>query len=153
MLAALLVLAVPTFAVNSTGAFQLDGDAATGTQPYGAPAPDDWDRICRLAAPSTCTNPSPAASTTATSGSWTADGALNASIFVGGGSKDPLDLNQWAWKDNSGGLPDKDNLLHAFAARYSKPANPSTCPSPTPTCEVLVFGSRSEEHTSELQSH
>ena len=79
------------------------------------------------------------------------DGALSSSIFVGGGSKDPLDLNQWAWKDNSGGLPDKDNLLHAFAARYSKPANPSTCPSPTPTCEVLVFGSDRYDNSGDAQ--
>jgi hypothetical protein len=50
----------------------------------------------------------------------------SATIFTGGGSKDPQDINQWAWKNDPdagdvlhGGLPDKDNLLHAYAARYS----------------------------------
>ena len=63
----------------------------------------------------------------------------SASIFTGGGSKDPQDLNQWAWKD-AGGLPDKDNLRHAFAARYS--LTPSVnCPAGTfTTCDVLFFG-------------
>ena len=51
--------------------------------------------------------------------SWTDDGALNATIFTGGGSKDPEDITDWAWKSDTGGLPDKDNLLHSFAARYS----------------------------------
>ena len=57
--------------------------------------------------------------------SWTAETARAATIFTGGGSKDPQDIDQWAWKNDPdagdelhGGLPDKDNLLHAFATRY-----------------------------------
>src|SRR5260370_17393074 len=47
---ALLVLGVvvlgpaPAFAVNATGAFELDGNAVTDHA--GAGAPDDWDRVC-----------------------------------------------------------------------------------------------------------
>jgi len=37
-------------------------------------------------------------------------------IFTGGGSKDQLDMNQWAWK--AGSVPDKDNLVESFAAVY-----------------------------------
>src|SRR5436190_20793164 len=36
-------------AVHDTGVFQLDGDAATGTQTVTAgipPATDDWDKVC-----------------------------------------------------------------------------------------------------------
>jgi hypothetical protein len=42
----------------------------------------------------------------------------NSSIFTGGGSKDQEDIPKWAWKDGAGGLPDKDNLEHSFAASY-----------------------------------
>src|SRR5260370_14417213 len=47
---ALLVLGVvvlgpaPAFAVNATGAFELDGNAVTDHA--GAASPDDWDRGC-----------------------------------------------------------------------------------------------------------
>jgi hypothetical protein len=40
----------------------------------------------------------------------------NATIFTTGGSKD--DLNTTSWKHKSGSSPDKDELAHAFAARY-----------------------------------
>jgi hypothetical protein len=43
----------------------------------------------------------------------------NTTIFTGGGSKDPLDISSWNWKDESGGLPDKDNITNAYAAAYS----------------------------------
>jgi Bacterial Ig-like domain (group 3) len=54
----------------------------------------------------------------------------SATIFTGGGSKDPENIPNWAWKDGAGGLPDKDNLRHAFAARYD-----------TAEGDVLYFGS------------
>src|SRR5262245_2629408 len=40
----------------------------------------------------------------------------NATIFTGGGSKDGLDIPNWQGKDGS--VPDKDNIVTAFAARY-----------------------------------
>src|SRR5262249_30422604 len=64
------------------------------------------------------------------------------------------DISQWAWKDGAGGLPDKDNLLHSFAARYSLPPTASTgsCPSGgAPTCDVLFFGSDRLDNSGDAQ--
>lgn len=47
------------------------------------------------------------------------DGSGNKTIFTGGGSKDVNDISQWAWKDQLGGLPDKDNITNAYAAAYA----------------------------------
>lgn len=50
--------------------------------------------------------------------SWAQELDPGASIFTGGGSKDLYDIEAaWKWK-NGGGLPDKDDLRHAFSARY-----------------------------------
>ena len=132
-------------AVHDVGVFQLDGDAqeATGDTTQS----DDWDVICK-ANSATCTfqagldagvgNPS----ADLKKSSHVSDGNFNSSIFTGGGSKDPQNIGQWAWKDDAGGLPDKDNLLHAFAARYQ--VAPSTaCPvaGGASSCTVLYFGS------------
>jgi hypothetical protein len=109
---------VAAFAVHDEGVFQLDGNATTDASPP-APFPgDDWDRVCFqvLHDAAACSTNSPTSGATAVA--WDAEADRSASIFTGGGSKDPNDINQWAWK-NGGGLPDKDNLLHAFAARYA----------------------------------
>jgi hypothetical protein len=126
-------------AVHDVG-FELEGNAITDDA-----ALDDWDEVCHEV---TITNDPPAdptdptdeglipdecesASDTngATAVSWTADGAGSNTIFTGGGSKDPQDITNWAWK-NAGGLPQKDNLLHSFAARYTVSGS-----------EYLFFGS------------
>jgi hypothetical protein len=73
------------------------------------------------------------------SGPDAGDESLAATIFHGS-SKDIGDISTWRWKDDAGGLPDKDNLLHAYSARYTKPASAS-CPSTTSTCSVIYFGS------------
>src|SRR5437762_4974504 len=40
-------------------------------------------------------------------------------ILTGGGTKDPLDLPSWAWKQTSStSVQDKDDLEHVFAAAY-----------------------------------
>src|SRR5215475_12047603 len=102
----------PAAAVHDLGVFELDGDATNG------PAPgDDWDNVCHQVLGGDCSTSNN--TTGATAVDWVAEPNPNASIFTGGGSKDPQDINQWAWKDGAGGLPDKDNLLHSFAARYS----------------------------------
>jgi hypothetical protein len=143
-------------AVHDTGTFQLDGDASSATQPGSPPIPaatDDWDKVCHQYA-----NPLPTGgcgttsnTSNSTSGSWASDG-VDASIFTGGGSKDPQDISSWNWKDGS--VPDKDNLIHAFAARYSLADDPvdvpggtgnlgngTACPAGTfATCEVIYFG-------------
>jgi hypothetical protein len=144
----------PANAVHDTGAFELDGNAVND-----AVAGEDWDNVCRQVTitndtaaviPNQCAS---ASNSTATAVSWTDDGSLNASIFTGGGSKDPQDISSWAWKDGAGGLPDKDNLLHSFAARYSLAKNATTCPAPTasPTCEVLYFGSDRYDNSGDAQ--
>ncbi len=145
-----VVFSAPTYAVHDTGVFQLDGDASSGTQPLSPPAPaatDDWDKVCHQygANPGICGTSSNTSGSTA--GLWTCDTSLtasqsctiNATIFTGGGSKDPQLISSWNWKDGAGGLPAKDNLLHAFAVRYSlTPA--TTCPSSGTSCEVIYFG-------------
>jgi len=150
-----LTLLVPyaAQAVHDTGIFQLDGDAQTSTNTAGTPAAsDDWDKVCNQVTGGGLAGCGTTAVTTgATAVSWTAEPNSNSSIFTGGGSKDPIDINQWAWKDDAGGLPDKDNLEHGFAARYSAP--PSTnCPSGTnPTCELIFFGSDRFDNSGDAQ--
>jgi hypothetical protein len=150
-----LTLLVPyaAQAVHDTGIFQLDGDAQTSTNTAGTPAAsDDWDKVCNQATGGGLAGCGTTAVTSgATAVSWTAEPNVNSSIFTGGGSKDPNDINQWAWKDDAGGLPDKDNLEHGFAVRYSEP--PSTnCPAGTnPTCELIYFGSDRFDNSGDAQ--
>ena len=118
----LALVAGPSAAVAAlnAGVLELEGnatdDAAAGT---------DWSVVHagQRATPETC----PAG---ASACAWENDGAPNATIFTGGGSKDPQDVTSWRWKDQSGGLPDKDNLLHSFAARFTENGD-----------ELLYFGS------------
>jgi len=169
VLPVLLVMAFALFwivgaqAVHDTGRFQLDGDAVSAT--LGTPpATDDWDKVCYqvvqksvadggeglTAAQAAARCGIATATTGATSTAWTAEPDPSASIFTGGGSKDPIDLNQWAWKD-AGGLPDKDNLVHGFAARYSLTPS-ATCPAGTfSTCELLFFGSDRFDNSGDAQ--
>lgn len=94
----------PTGTDPITGVIELDGnitDAAPG------PTPDDWDTL-------NCAGGNALIKT-----GVIADG-LNASIFTGaepgGNSKDPDLLSGWRHKD--GNVPDKDELLNAYAAKY-----------------------------------
>jgi hypothetical protein len=125
LVAAFAVIAVyaalPAFAVHDIDVFELDGNATNAPLVAG----DDWDNVyCQVTnLPAGCSDTS--ASGGATSVSWTNDGGRSATIFTGGGSKDDLNINPppgpgtgWGWK-NGGGLPDKDNLLDSFAARYT----------------------------------
>ena len=138
--AALMVLAVyaavPALAVHDTGVFELDKNAVQDTPPA-----EDWQNVCDEAnPPSTCLNNS-----TASAHTFETDVA-GQSIFTGaqsgGSSKDPQLISGWRWK--SGSVPDKDEILHGYAARYSKAPDttpPTLCPAGTnPTCELLYFG-------------
>src|SRR5919198_952179 len=149
--AAMLLIPSSGLAVHDTGAFELDGNAVTTVS-------HDWDQVCYQA-----THDARCGTTTeagATAVAWTGDVLIggtdpfavddNATIFTGGGSKDPQDIPDWAWKDGAGGLPDKDNLSHSFAARYTLPAT-LTCQSPTPTCDVLYFGSDRFDNSGDAQ--
>jgi hypothetical protein len=118
---------VAAFAVHDEGAFELDGNAISANAPAPIGPADDWDRVCHQVLGSDCSTTSNTTGSTARA--WIAEPDRSATIFTGGGSKDPNDVDQWAWK-NGGGLPDKDNLLHAFAARYTAGGQ-----------ELLYFGS------------
>src|SRR5437870_4875871 len=109
-------LVQPAQAVHDVGVFELDAD-----QPGAAPAatdnpttglPDDWDRVCKSATASSgtplCTS-ADAANTPGTNLSFTSDGSLNATIYTGGGSKDPQDIPNWDSKTDTGGLPAKED--------------------------------------------
>jgi hypothetical protein len=84
-------------AVHDDGVFELDGNAVDDG------AGDDWENIFD--------NTDTADATTEIQ----FDGR-GPTIFTGGGSKD--DLNTTGWKHKSGSVPDKDELLDAYAARY-----------------------------------
>src|SRR5262245_32511225 len=115
--------------------FELDAslDPGTGASPKaaitdnsGAGLPDDWDRVChKFTSGAQC---AAAADDHAIARSFDSETAADGTadqrtIFTTGGSKDQQPLNKWQWKDNVGGLPDKDNLLHAMAARYTSGTN------------------------------
>jgi hypothetical protein len=127
------VFATAAVAVHDTGAFELDGNAVNGIAPG-----DDWDNVCHQKLGSDCSTTNN--TTGASAIEWVSEPNLNATIFTGGGSKDPQDINQWAWKDGAGGLPDKDNLLHSFAARYN-----------TVDGDVLFFGSDRLDNSGDAQ--
>src|SRR5438094_9100443 len=153
--AMVLTLLIPyaAQAVHDTGIFQLDGDAQTSTNTAGTPAAlDDWDKVCNQVTGGGLAGCGTTAVTSgATAVSWSAEPNPNSSIFTGGGSKDPLDINQWAWKDGAGGLPDKDNLEHGFSVRYSAPPSVN-CPAGTsPTCELIYFGSDRFDNSGDAQ--
>jgi hypothetical protein len=156
-----VLLAPSAQAVHELNLIELDGNAVASLPQSGANAPDDWNEVCKQvtitndtlnAIPDQCASAgSLEASNTAVA--WANDGTQNATIFTGGGSKDPLTLTGWQWKDQAGGLPDKDNLQDAFAARYSIPKS-TACPNPTPgalNCEVLYFGSDRFDNSGDAQ--
>jgi len=95
-------------AVHDDTFFQLDRNAFTSDTSNAATPPGvhDWDQVYDAA-----TYGSPGT----TIKSFQTDGA-DASIFTGGGSKDTLNVS--SWKHTNGSVPDKDNLLHGYAAQY-----------------------------------
>ena len=170
--AALMLFVVSgSLAVHDTGSFELDGNAIATTS-------HDWDQVC-FQVTGNAANCGTNVSASANAASWTADvpqgetdpfaGSLDATLFTGGGSKDERDVSLWAWKDGAGGLPDKDNLLHSFAARYSLaptnaglPPGATNCPNgtggsgqpafdPTKSCDVLFFGSDRYDNSGDAQ--
>lgn len=142
---ALVFFAGSARAVHDAGLFELDGNATNQSATPG----DDWDNVCHQVTGSDCSTSNDTSGATAVD--WTAEPNLNSSIFTGGGSKDPQDVSNWAWKDGAGGLPAKDNLLHGFAARYSVPPS-SSCPSGgAPSCDVLYFGSDRYDNSGDAQ--
>lgn len=104
-----LFAGTPGGALPLDGTFELDSNAVAGAAPG-----EDWSMVCPASTPAgaeTCTG-----GTTATAKSFVID-PDGATIFTGGGSKDDLDTTQW--RSSAGSVPDKDELQHAFAARYA----------------------------------
>jgi len=165
VLAAMIVaLLVPygALAVHDTGAFELDGNATSATM---TPAADDWDRVCHQVLGTDCSTTSNTTGAVAVAFADDAKvvtgicaGGTNCTIFTGGGSKDPQEISNWNWKTDTGGLPDKDNLQHGFAVRYSLPStgpSDTTCPAPTAgtdTCKVLYFGMDRFDNSGDAQN-
>ena len=90
----------PTGTDPITGVIELDGniiDAAPG------PTPDDWDTL-------NCDGGNALVKT------GVIHDGLGTSIFTGGGSKDPDLLS--SWKHKNGSVPDKDEIINAYAAKY-----------------------------------
>jgi hypothetical protein len=104
---------------NIAGGIELEGGTDGSNAVTDNQANHDWDQICKLKAGDPA-----CASVVGTAGNPTGASFENespadaSSIYTGGGSKDDKDISGWRWKDG-GGLPDKDNLLHSFAARYT----------------------------------
>ena len=82
--------------IITNGPFELDGNAVSLTK-------DDWDTLVNGAG-------------TAKSFSGIKTDPPPLSIFTTGGSKNTNDIPQW--KNTNGSVPDKDQLLDAFAAIY-----------------------------------
>jgi len=157
-----LVLGNAVLAVNATGAFELEGNAITN---HGAGTPDDWDRVCYQnavnavadgglglsASDATTLCTASVGTPTANAVAWL-DAAADPIIFTGGGSKDPQDpQDSWLWKP-SDTIPDKDTILHAYAARYSLTPDDASCPSNgAPTCDVIFFGSDRFDNAGDAQ--
>src|SRR5580765_8084871 len=83
--------------IITNGPFELDGNPQSSTK-------DDWATLV-------------SGGGTARSFSGIKTDPPPLSIFTTGGSKDPNDIPQW--KNTNGSVPDKDQLLDAFAAVYT----------------------------------
>ncbi len=109
-----------------TGLFELDGDVVTGNQ---TPAGDDW-----LLLNGTGIGPNPGAAGGSVARRFVVD-PLGATIFTGGGSKDPIDIP--SWRQKSGSVPDKDEITNGYVAAYITGQGNSLTP---PGQLVLYFG-------------
>ena len=97
---------------------ELDGNSVVDGTPCTAPntptgCRDDWNLLNGTGG----TNP------TGSAGGSLArsfvSGAASIAVFTTGGSKDPLDVTSWKWKN--GGTPDKDAITNGYAAAYQAP--------------------------------
>src|SRR5712664_2638324 len=129
LLAAMALGPTPGFATHNDGIFQIDGDAGAGTcgGSFGGTigcTGDDWTNLYSCPADGVlgCTKGTPGVGNSATAISDLVVDLSPASIFTGGGSKDQMDTTPLNWKDGS--VPDKDDLVEAFAALYSPTSGP-----------------------------
>src|SRR4051812_6998479 len=103
-----LMLTAGAQAVHDDGFFELDRNAiASSTQ-----AGEDWNLVCPAGTPVGIA-PGCLGGTTAQTSAFQTD---DARIYTGGTTKDDLDIT--GWRHSAGSVPDKDELLHGYAARY-----------------------------------
>jgi hypothetical protein len=101
----LVLLSIGTaLAVHTLGLFEID-DPANAFDDSGLGPPDDWDNVFDG-------TDSSIQSIFITDGSGKGD-----DIFQTGGSKDIQDVSEW--QRSTGNVPDKNDMLHAFAAAYT----------------------------------
>ena len=106
-------LAPAALAVHDENLFELDGNAVNQ-----AAAGNDWDQVF--------------AGTSAADATKFVPDAVNSGddIFTGGSSKDDHNTTDWLWK--TGGVQDKNDITHAFAAAY-------TATSPDTAGDTIVY--------------
>jgi hypothetical protein len=107
--------------------FQVDGNSVVPA----APPPDDWDDVNPTTDPAcdastgngVFTGPSNAYGHTSTAeiSTFVVDTCANDQIYTQGGSKDFNDLGDWM--HTTGSVPDKDEIVHAYAAKYAAPGS------------------------------
>jgi len=108
---ALGIFAISALAVHDDGIFELEGNAVNDA----AVAGEDWNLVCPPNTPQGIA-PGCLGGTTAPASTFDID-PDGQTIFTGGGSKDDLNVTQW--RHTAGSVPDKDELLHGFAAQYA----------------------------------
>ena len=123
VMALVALSAMVLLGVHDISLFELDGDAEDAALVAG----EDWDRVLGIG------------SFTTPSGTDEAHVFVNdgtgATIFTTGGSKDDLDVSQW--RHTNGMVPDKDDILNAFAAAFN---NPTTVGDNLAGDLILYFG-------------
>jgi hypothetical protein len=90
----------PTGTDLISGVIELEGDLNDLSR---GPTPDDWNTL-------NCDGGNAVIKT------GVLHDGLGSSIFTGGGSKDPEALA--SWKHKNGSVPDKDEIINAYAAKY-----------------------------------
>jgi hypothetical protein len=119
---------VPQGTPSWNAVFEIEGNAVDDS---GAGLPEDWNSIIN--------NPIPLGTSGSISGpagnalvrTFVSDPAISTDlIYTGGGSKDFNDIPDWAQVAKGTGPP-KDDIEHAFAARYTNPTDGHA---------ILVFG-------------
>jgi uncharacterized repeat protein (TIGR01451 family) len=96
----MLVIGPTAFAVHDEGLFELDGNAVAQAAPG-----DDWSTV-------------PGGSAIATAFITDDTNPADTTYLHTGGSKDIEDFDQWV-RTTTDEAPDKDEIMHAFAAAYS----------------------------------
>ena len=97
--------------------------------------------------------PSSPTRTGATAVSWTAEPNPSSSIFTGGGSKDPQDISNWAWKDGPAACRTRTTCCTASrpATRCRRPRTVRTSATDATNCDVLYFGSDRFDNSGDAQ--